>query len=132
MSLKGKTILVTGAAGVLGSALVKKFLGVFILFSLKKLLNSFNVGLFFSLFKKDKDKGKGAKDEGAAAEKDKQDADKKDQGKRAKNEGRGRLPGQDKFDMKVGSYADTTEAFNDLRIYNSYKKITNKLCKQIK
>ena len=37
-------------------------------------------------------------------------------------EGRGRLPGQDKFDMKVGSYTDTTEAFNDLRIYNSYSK----------
>ena len=39
-------------------------------------------------------------------------------------EGRGRLPGQDKFDMKVGSYTDTTEAFNDLRIYNSYSKVT--------
>ena len=42
----------------------------------------------------------------------------------AKNEGRGRLPGQDKFDMKVGSYADTTEAFNDLRIYNSYSNVS--------
>ena len=38
----------------------------------------------------------------------------------AKYEGRGRLPGQDKFDMKVGSYTDTTEAYNDLRVYNSY------------
>ena len=37
------------------SDLVEKFLGVFILFSLKKLLNSFNAGLLFSLFKKDKD-----------------------------------------------------------------------------
>ena len=42
----------------------------------------------------------------------------------AKHEGRGRLPGQDKFDMKVGSYADTTEAFNDLRIYNSYSNVS--------
>ena len=42
----------------------------------------------------------------------------------AKIEGRGRLPGQDKFDMKVGSYTDTTEAFNDLRIYNSYSNIS--------
>ena len=42
----------------------------------------------------------------------------------AKNEGRGRLPGQDKFDMKVGSYVDTTEAFNDLRIYNSYSNVS--------
>ena len=42
----------------------------------------------------------------------------------AKNEGRGRLPGQDKFDMKVGSYTDTTEAFNDLRIYDSYSNVS--------
>ena len=42
----------------------------------------------------------------------------------AKHEGRGRLPGQDKFDMKVGSYADTTEAFNDLRIYDSYSNVS--------
>ena len=42
----------------------------------------------------------------------------------AKNEGRGRLPGQDKFDMKVGSYEDTTEVFNDLRIYNSYSNVS--------
>ena len=42
----------------------------------------------------------------------------------AKIEGRGRLPGQDKFDMQVGSYADTTEAFNDLRIYNSYSNVS--------
>ena len=38
----------------------------------------------------------------------------------AKIEGRGRLPGQDKFNMKVGSYSDTTEVYNDLRVYNSY------------
>ena len=42
----------------------------------------------------------------------------------AKIEGRGRLPGQDKFDMKVGSYTDTTEAFNDLRIYDSYSNVS--------
>ena len=42
----------------------------------------------------------------------------------AKIEGRGRLPGQDKFDMKVGSYKDTTEAFNDLRIYDSYSNVS--------
>ena len=29
-------------------------------------------------------------------------------------EGRGRLPGQDKFNMQVGSYADTTQLINDL------------------
>ena len=38
----------------------------------------------------------------------------------ANSEGRGRLPGQDKFNMKVGSYSDTTEVYNDLRVYNSY------------
>jgi len=42
----------------------------------------------------------------------------------AKSEGRGRLPGQDKFNMKVGSYSDTTEAYNDLRVYNSYNNTT--------
>ena len=42
----------------------------------------------------------------------------------AKYEGRGRLPGQDKFDIKVGSYKDTTEAFNDLRIYDTYSNIS--------
>ena len=35
-------------------------------------------------------------------------------------EGRGRLPGQDKFDMKVGGYTDTTELFNDLEIFETY------------
>ena len=30
-------------------------------------------------------------------------------------EGRGRLPGQDKFDMVVGGYADTTVLYNDLQ-----------------
>jgi len=42
----------------------------------------------------------------------------------AKYEGRGRLPGQDKFDIKVGSYTDTTEAFNDLRIYDTYSNVS--------
>ena len=42
----------------------------------------------------------------------------------SKYEGRGRLPGQDKFDIKVGSYKDTTEAFNDLRIYDTYSNIS--------
>ena len=31
-------------------------------------------------------------------------------------EGRGRLPGQDKFDMEVGMYTDTTELFTDLEL----------------
>ena len=35
-------------------------------------------------------------------------------------EGRGRLPGQDKFDMVVGSYMDTTELINDLAIFETY------------
>ena len=34
----------------------------------------------------------------------------------SKLEGRGRLPGQDKFNIQVGSYSDTTEAYNDLNI----------------
>ena len=42
----------------------------------------------------------------------------------AKYEGRGRLPGQDKFDMKVEAISDTTEAFNDLRVYNSYSNLS--------
>tara|TARA_B100000214_G_scaffold82729_1_gene56221 strand:+ start:41 stop:727 length:687 start_codon:yes stop_codon:yes gene_type:complete len=36
-------------------------------------------------------------------------------------EGRGRLPGQDKFDMRVGSYNDTTELFQDLELFTSYQ-----------
>ena len=35
-------------------------------------------------------------------------------------EGRGRLPGQDKFNMVVGSYMDTTELINDLAIFETY------------
>ena len=35
-------------------------------------------------------------------------------------EGRGRLPGQDKFNMQVGSYTDTTDLLNDLDIFDSY------------
>ena len=35
-------------------------------------------------------------------------------------EGRGRLPGQDKFDMVVGGYMDTTELINDLAIFETY------------
>ncbi|MEC9307687.1 MAG: hypothetical protein VX957_04860 [Candidatus Neomarinimicrobiota bacterium] len=35
-------------------------------------------------------------------------------------EGRGRLPGQDKFDMKVGGYTDTTALFNDLQLFTTY------------
>ena len=35
-------------------------------------------------------------------------------------EGRGRLPGQDKFDMKVGGYTDTTALFNDLQQFTTY------------
>tara|TARA_B100000519_G_scaffold200067_1_gene212480 strand:- start:999 stop:1688 length:690 start_codon:yes stop_codon:yes gene_type:complete len=35
-------------------------------------------------------------------------------------EGRGRLPGQDKFDMSVGGYTDTTDLMNDLQIFESY------------
>ena len=33
----------------------------------------------------------------------------------SKYEGRGRLPGQDKFDIQVGGYSDTTEVYEDLR-----------------
>ena len=35
-------------------------------------------------------------------------------------EGRGRLPGQDKFNMQVGSYVDTTQLINDLEIFDAY------------
>ena len=35
-------------------------------------------------------------------------------------EGRGRLPGQDKFDMPVGSYTDTTQLFIDLETFTTY------------
>ena len=35
-------------------------------------------------------------------------------------EGRGRLPGQDKFDMRVGEYTDTTALFNDLEQFTKY------------
>ena len=35
-------------------------------------------------------------------------------------EGRGRLPGQDKFDMGVGGYTDTTALFNDLELFTIY------------
>ena len=35
----------------------------------------------------------------------------------SKIEGRGRLPGQDKFNIQVGSYSDTTEAYNDLKYF---------------
>ena len=34
-------------------------------------------------------------------------------------EGRGRLPGQDKFNMQVGSYVDTTQLINDLEIFDA-------------
>ena len=35
-------------------------------------------------------------------------------------EGRGRLPGQDKFDMEVGGYTDTTQLFKDLETFTTY------------
>jgi len=35
-------------------------------------------------------------------------------------EGRGRLPGQDKFDMEVGGYTDTTQLFKDLKTFTEY------------
>ena len=38
----------------------------------------------------------------------------------AAQEGRGRLPGQDKFDMGVGEYTDTTALFNDLEQFKTY------------
>ena len=36
------------------------------------------------------------------------------------SEGRGRLPGQDKFDIPVGGYRDTLEVFNDLVYFTSF------------
>ena len=36
------------------------------------------------------------------------------------SEGRGRLPGQDKFDIPVGGYTDTLEVFNDLVYFTSF------------
>ena len=38
----------------------------------------------------------------------------------SKLEGRGRLPGQDKFNIQVGSYSDTTEAYNDLKYFTTF------------
>ena len=35
-------------------------------------------------------------------------------------EGRGRLPGQDKYDLQVGQYTDTLDVFNDLKLFTSY------------
>ena len=35
-------------------------------------------------------------------------------------EGRGRLPGQDKFDMAVGGYTDSTDLLNDLILFDSF------------
>tara|TARA_Y100001935_G_scaffold237024_1_gene222174 strand:- start:5293 stop:5964 length:672 start_codon:yes stop_codon:yes gene_type:complete len=35
-------------------------------------------------------------------------------------EGRGRLPGQDKFDLAVGGYTDTSEVYQDLEQYTSF------------
>ena len=35
-------------------------------------------------------------------------------------EGRGRLPGQDKFDIPVGGYTDTLEVYNDLVYFTSF------------
>ena len=36
------------------------------------------------------------------------------------SEGRGRLPGQDKFDIPVGGYTDTLEVFEDLVYFTSF------------
>lgn len=38
----------------------------------------------------------------------------------SKVEGRGRLPGQDKFDIPVGGYSDTLEVFEDLSYFTSF------------
>ena len=38
----------------------------------------------------------------------------------SKFEGRGRLPGQDKFNIKVGSYSDTSEVYNDLKNFTTF------------
>ena len=35
-------------------------------------------------------------------------------------EGRGRLPGQDKFDMKVGEYTNVEDVINDLELFTSF------------
>ena len=35
-------------------------------------------------------------------------------------EGRGRLPGQDKFDMVVGGYTDSTDLLDDLLLFDTY------------
>ena len=35
-------------------------------------------------------------------------------------EGRGRLPGQDKFDMAVGGYTDSTDLLDDLLLFDTY------------
>lgn len=42
----------------------------------------------------------------------------------SKFEGRGRLPGQDKFDIQVGSYSDTTEVYEDLRNFMTFNNDT--------
>ena len=42
----------------------------------------------------------------------------------SKYEGRGRLPGQDKFDIQVGSYSDTTEVYEDLRNFMTFNNDT--------
>ncbi len=39
-------------------------------------------------------------------------------------EGRGRLPGQDKYNMAVGSYTDTLELFQDLENFKKYDNVT--------
>ena len=35
-------------------------------------------------------------------------------------EGRGRLPGQDKHNMRVGEYSDTTELYTDLQVFGEF------------
>ncbi len=39
-------------------------------------------------------------------------------------EGRGRLPGQDKYDMQVGGYSDVISLFNDLDNFTTYSNET--------
>jgi hypothetical protein len=39
-------------------------------------------------------------------------------------EGRGRLPGQDKFDMAVGGYTDSTDLLDDLLLFDTYSDTT--------
>ena len=36
-------------------------------------------------------------------------------------EGRGRLPGQDKYDLQVGQYTDTLDVFNDLKLFTTFE-----------